>query len=38
MSHVGSHIKVKGDRIVCGNLPAKWKMHSVTVLHVQTHA
>ena len=37
MSHVGSHIKVKVDPIVCGTSPAKWKMHSVTVLHVQSH-
>ena len=25
------------DCIVCGNPPAKWGMHSVTVLHVQSH-
>ena len=49
ISHVGSYIQActqetcerwdqKVDRIVCGNPPAKLRMHSVTVLHVQSHA
>ena len=48
ISHVGSYIHAftqetyeRWDRkvysIVCGNPPAKWRMHSVTVLHVQSH-
>ena len=49
ISHFGSFIQactqetcerwdLKVDRIVCENPPAKWRMHSVTVLHVQSHA
>ena len=49
ISHFGSYIQactqetcerwdLKVDRIVCGNPPTKWRMHSVTVLHVQSHA
>ena len=47
--HVGSYIQactqeackcwdLEVDRIVCGNPPAKLRMHSVTVLLVQSHA
>ena len=49
ISHVGSYIQActqetckcwdrKVDRKMCGNPPAKLRMHSVTVLHVQSHA
>ena len=49
ISHVGSYIQActqetwesgdrKTDLIVCGNPPAKLRTHSVTVLHVQSHA
>ena len=48
ISHVGSYIQActqetcerwdqKVDRVVCGNPPAKWRMPSVTVLHVRFH-